>query len=70
MEGNPVREFRAIKEVARSQPTTEGAGVHLHRAIGSGPPELYDPFLLLDDFRSDRPKDYRGTFVKHAKAAR
>jgi hypothetical protein len=44
--------------------------VHLHRAIGSGPPELYDPFLLLDDFRSDRPKDYRGTFVKRAKAAR
>ena len=34
--------------------TVEGAGVHLHRAIGIGPPEEYDPFLLLDDFRAAR----------------
>ncbi len=35
----------------------EGAGVRLHRAIGFlEPPETYDPFLLLDDFRSDEPR--------------
>ena len=43
---------RMIRKVVKSRPTIEGAGVHLHRAIGWGRPELYDPFLLLDDFRS------------------
>ncbi len=49
---------RRIRKIVKGQPTIEGAGVHLHRAIGLGPPELTDPFLLLDDFRSDRPADY------------
>jgi hypothetical protein len=44
---------RHIRKVVKSRPTIEGAGVHLRRAIGLGPPELTDPFLLLDDFRSD-----------------
>ncbi len=43
----------------------EGAGVHLRRAIGFGPPELYDPFLLLDDFRSDEPQQYLKGFPWH-----
>jgi len=43
----------------------EGAGVHLHRAIGLGIPEEYDPFLLLDDFRSDEPAEYRAGFPFH-----
>ncbi len=43
----------------------EGAGVRLHRAIGLGEPEEYDPFLLLDDFRSDNPEDYRAGFPWH-----
>jgi redox-sensitive bicupin YhaK (pirin superfamily) len=60
-----MREARAIKSVTKSQPTLEGAGVHLHRAIGFGPPELYDPFLLLDDFRSDRPEEYLKGFPWH-----
>ncbi len=48
-----------------SRPAIEGAGVHLHRAIGFGPPEQYDPFLLLDDFRSDVPDDYVDGFPWH-----
>jgi redox-sensitive bicupin YhaK (pirin superfamily) len=39
--------------------------VHLHRAIGLGEPEEYDPFLLLDDFRSDLPEQYRRGFPWH-----
>jgi hypothetical protein len=39
--------------------------VHLHRAIGLGEPEEYDPFLLLDDFRSDAPEQYRRGFPWH-----
>jgi redox-sensitive bicupin YhaK (pirin superfamily) len=48
-----------------SRPTIEGAGVHLHRAIGLGAPEEYDPFLLLDDFRSDTPAHYTKGFPWH-----
>lgn len=43
----------------------EGAGVRLHRAIGFESPHLYDPFLLLDDFRSDEPRDYMKGFPWH-----
>ena len=54
-----------IRKVVKSRPTIEGAGVHLHRAIGWGRPELYDPFLLLDDFRSDEPELYVKGFPWH-----
>src|SRR5260370_36823310 len=56
---------RRIRKVVKSRPTIEGAGVHLHRAIGLGRPEEYDPFLLLDDFRSDDPDRYRNGFPWH-----
>jgi quercetin 2,3-dioxygenase len=56
---------RQIREVLKSRPTIEGAGVHLHRAIGFGPPERTDPFLLLDDFRSDEPAHYVKGFPWH-----
>jgi quercetin 2,3-dioxygenase len=45
-----MEETRRIRQVTKSGATIEGAGVHLHRAIGFGEPEQYDPFLLLDDF--------------------
>jgi hypothetical protein len=57
--------IRRIKKVLKSQPTLEGAGVHLRRAFGwHHVPEL-DPFLLLDDFRSDNPDHYRAGFPWH-----
>jgi len=43
----------------------EGAGVHLRRAIGWGPPETYDPFLLFDDLRSDHLERYSKGFPWH-----
>jgi len=43
----------------------EGAGVRLRRAFGFEPSSDFDPFLLLDDFRSDRPEDYRAGFPWH-----
>jgi quercetin 2,3-dioxygenase len=57
--------IRGIRRVIQSRPTMEGAGVRLHRAIGFAEPELYDPFLLLDDFRSDTPDDYVRGFPSH-----
>ena len=56
---------RAIKRVSTSQPTLEGAGVHLHRAFGNNDVPLFDPFLLLDDFRSAAPEQYRKGFPWH-----
>jgi quercetin 2,3-dioxygenase len=60
-----MAETRTIRRVVKSRPTIEGAGVHLHRAIGFGSPELTDPFLLLDDFRSDEPAHYVKGFPWH-----
>ena len=57
--------IRPVKRIAQSQPTTEGAGVRLRRAFGFGDPSELDPFLLFDDFRNDRPEDYRAGFPWH-----
>jgi len=57
--------IRPIKRVAQSRPTVEGAGVRLRRAFGFGETADFDPFLLLDDFRSDDPRDYEAGFPWH-----
>ncbi|HUY01497.1 MAG TPA: pirin family protein [Candidatus Deferrimicrobium sp.] len=57
--------IRKIKKLYKSQPTIEGAGVHLKRAFGNYEVNLVDPFLLLDDFHSDNPEDYIAGFPWH-----
>jgi hypothetical protein len=57
--------IRPVKRIIESKPTTEGAGVKLRRAFGFGETGEFDPFLLLDDFRNDRPDDYRAGFPWH-----
>jgi hypothetical protein len=57
--------IRPIKQMSRSVPTMEGAGVRLHRAFGFGNTTDFDPFLLLDDFRNDNPDDYLAGFPWH-----
>ena len=54
--------IRPVKRIAKSTPTMEGAGVKLHRAFGFGNTTEFDPFLLFDDFRNDRPDDYQAGF--------
>ena len=56
---------RRIKKVWKSKPTIEGAGVHLKRAFGFYEVPQLDPFLLLDDFRSDNPAHYLKGFPWH-----
>jgi quercetin 2,3-dioxygenase len=56
---------RPVKRIVKSTPTTEGAGVKLHRAFGFGNTGEFDPFLLFDDFRNERPDDYRAGFPWH-----
>src|SRR5512146_1619771 len=57
--------IRPVKKILKAQPTIEGAGVNLRRAIGFGDPSEVDPFLLLDDFRNERPQDYMAGFPSH-----
>jgi len=57
--------IRPILSAQTAMPTMEGAGVHLHRAFGFQEPEAYDPFLLFDDFRNDRPEDFMRGFPWH-----
>jgi len=57
--------IRPVKRIVTSKPTIEGAGVHLRRAFGFGDTTEFDPFLLLDDFRNDRPDEYRAGFPWH-----
>ncbi len=58
-------EVRTIKKVWKSKPTIEGAGVHLKRAFGFDEVPQLDPFLLLDDFRSNNPAEYVRGFPWH-----
>ena len=58
-------ENRRIAHSINSQPTLEGAGVHLKRVFGFGNTDLFDPFLLLDDFRSNNPAHYQKGFPWH-----
>ncbi len=57
--------IRPVKKILKAQPTIEGAGVNLRRAVGFGDPSEVDPFLLLDDFRNERPEDYIAGFPWH-----
>ncbi|MCK9374946.1 MAG: pirin family protein [Syntrophobacterales bacterium] len=57
--------IRNIRKVLKAKPTMEGAGVRLHRVFGFSEVPMFDPFLLLDDFRSDKPADYLKGFPWH-----
>ena len=56
---------RKIRKVIKSKSTIEGAGVHLKRVFGFSEVPLFDPFLLLDDFRSSIPQHYLQGFPWH-----
>lgn len=59
------QQVRGVLRIVSGEETSDGAGVRLSRKIGG--PELteLDPFLLLDEFRSDDPRDYIAGFPPH-----
>lgn len=57
--------IRPVSRIVTAAPTLEGAGVKLHRGFGFGNTTEFDPFLLFDDFRNDRPSDYLAGFPWH-----
>lgn len=56
---------REVTQVITSQTTSDGAGVKLRRSLGTQALPLLDPFLMLDEFRSDDASDYIAGFPSH-----
>ncbi|MEO7051353.1 MAG: pirin family protein [Rhodanobacter sp.] len=56
---------RHITHRVRGIDTADGAGVKLKRIIGQSALDTLDPFLLLDEFRSDSADDYVAGFPEH-----
>ena len=54
-----------LERIVRGTPTSDGAGVRLTRLIGGAELPDLDPFLLLDQFGTDRAADYIGGFPSH-----
>jgi redox-sensitive bicupin YhaK (pirin superfamily) len=56
---------RTVRRVVRGMPTSDGAGVRLTRVIGQPQLPDLDPFLMLDEFGTDKPEDYIAGFPDH-----
>jgi redox-sensitive bicupin YhaK (pirin superfamily) len=56
---------RRVVKIVTGQPASDGAGVRLNRVIGTPTLDHVDPFLLLDEFKSDRADDYLAGFPDH-----
>jgi redox-sensitive bicupin YhaK (pirin superfamily) len=56
---------RPVRRVVRGLPTSDGAGVKLRRVIGQPQLPDLDPFLLLDEFGTDKAEDYIAGFPDH-----
>jgi len=56
---------RILQRVIPAVDTSDGAGVKLRRSLGSAQFQRLDPFLMLDEFRSDDPRDYLAGFPSH-----
>lgn len=57
--------IRPIQQLIKAQAVREGAGVTVHRSIGTQSLRHLDPFLMLDHFGSDNPNEYIAGFPSH-----
>ena len=57
-QANPTRFIPAME-------MSEGAGVTVHRTIGTPALRNYDPFMMMDYFSSNNPDDYIAGFPQH-----
>lgn len=56
---------RTVEQQVSGMPTSDGAGVKLTRVLTQNLQRRLDPFLMLDEFRSDNPGDYIAGFPSH-----
>lgn len=61
----PNRDYATIARRVRGSAASDGAGVKLTRVIGGAELPDLDPFLLLDEFGTDRAEDYLAGFPEH-----
>ena len=62
---SPVQQPRRVERLITGQPTSDGAGVKLTRVLTQDLQQRLDPFLMLDNFASDDPRDYGAGFPDH-----
>lgn len=62
---NGEAQARTVRRIVRGMPTSDGAGVKLRRVIGQPQLPDLDPFLMLDEFGTDKPEDYIAGFPEH-----
>jgi len=60
-----VQQPRTVETLITGRPTRDGAGVRLTRVLTGELQQRLDPFLMLDNFASDDPKDYGAGFPDH-----
>lgn len=60
-----IHQPRNVIKTVAGLPTTDGGGVHLNRVMGTHHFNMHDPFLLLDEFHSDKSQDYIAGFPDH-----
>lgn len=56
---------RTLERRVQGMPASDGAGVRLNRVIGTPALKHLDPFLMLDEFKSDSADDYIAGFPSH-----
>lgn len=61
----PVHRSRAIERLVCGQQVMDGAGVKISRVLTGALQRRLDPYLMLDAFRSDDPRDYLAGFPDH-----
>jgi quercetin 2,3-dioxygenase len=61
----PMTIIRTLQSVIPSVATSDGAGVKLMRSLGGAERQRHDPFLMLDEFFSDKADDYIRGFPSH-----
>jgi len=57
--------LRSITRRIAAMETSDGAGVKIKRSLGQSPHTRLDPYLMLDEFGSDEPRDYIAGFPSH-----
>ena len=62
---NAEAQARTVRRVVKGMPTSDGAGVKLRRVIGQPQLPDLDPFLMLDEFGTDKAEDYIAGFPDH-----
>lgn len=59
------RQMRRVRRVYVPEQTSDGAGVHIKRSLGTRALDYLDPFLMFDHFGSDNPDEYSAGFPTH-----